>query len=146
MNQLHNKNVRNDNTRITQFDINNMTIQENTSYYDVNSTIQTLNTNNPATPYIYHGQTIHRLAHEYYERNHNNDYKYEMSPPIAYIFNDPLSRNTAFHITLQDAQATDAYDFNNFYSSILKELNDNFGWAPFQPNDYVEPFDGVIST
>ena len=55
MNQLHNKNVRNDNTRITQFDINNMTIQENTSYYDVAATIQTLNTNRPEgnAPYIY---------------------------------------------------------------------------------------------
>jgi len=62
------------------------------------------------------------------------------------IFNDPLSRNTAFNITLQDTQATDAYDFNKLYLSILKELHDNFGWAPFQPNDYVEPFDGVIPT
>ncbi len=77
MNQLHNQNVRNDNTRITQFDIHNLTIQENTSYYDVASTIQTLNTNRPednsvATPYIYHGQTIHRLAHEYYEKHHHH--------------------------------------------------------------------------
>ena len=56
-----------------------------------------------------------------------------MSPQIADIFNDPLSRNAAFNITLHDTQATDAYDFNKLYSSILKELNDNFGWAPFQP-------------
>jgi hypothetical protein len=154
MNQLHHKNVRNDNTRSTQFDINTMTIQENTSYYDVASTIQTLNThagepvggNSVATPYVYNGQTIHRLAHEYYEGNHNNDYKSEMSPQIAYIFNDPLSRNTAFNVTLHDTQATDAYDFNKLYSSILKQLNDKFGWAQFQPNDYVERFDGVIST
>ncbi len=69
-----------------------------------------------------------------------------MSPQVADIFNDPLSRNTAFNITLQDTQATDAYDFNKLYSSILKDVNDKFGWAQFQPNDYVEPFDGVIST
>ncbi len=69
-----------------------------------------------------------------------------MSPQIAYIFDDPLSRNTGFNTTLQDIQATDAYDFNKLYSSILKQLNDKFGWAQFQPNDYVEPFDGVIST
>ncbi len=25
-------------------------------------------------------------------------------------------------------------------------MNDKFGWAQFQPNDYVESFDGVIST
>ena len=69
-----------------------------------------------------------------------------MSPQIADIFNDPLSRNTALNITLHDTQATDASDFNKLYSSILQQLNDTFGWAPFQPNDYVERFDGVIST
>ena len=69
-----------------------------------------------------------------------------MSPQIANIFDDTLSRNTAFNITVQDIQATDAYDFNKLYSSILKQLNDKFGWAQFQPNDYVERFDGVIST
>ena len=69
-----------------------------------------------------------------------------MSPQIANIFDDTRSRNTAFNITLQDVQATDAYDFNKLYSSILKQLDDKFGWPQFQPNDNVEPFDGVIST
>ena len=69
MNQLHNSNARNDNTRITQFDIvqYKLTIQENASYNDATSTIQTLNSQISNT-YIYHGQTIHRLAHEYYEK------------------------------------------------------------------------------
>jgi hypothetical protein len=53
LNQLHHKNVRNDNTRITQFDIHNMTIQENTSYKEVALTIQTLNISNTDKPYIY---------------------------------------------------------------------------------------------
>jgi hypothetical protein len=59
---------------ITQLNIGNITIQENTSYGDVASTIEHLNTNITidADKYMYHGQTIHRLAHEYYERNHNN--------------------------------------------------------------------------
>ncbi len=107
MNQLHNSNVRNDNTRITQFDIiqYKVTIQENASYNDVNATIQTLNSQISNT-YIYHGQTIHRLAHEYYETNYNNDYKSEMSPQIADIFDDKSAHNTAFNITLQDTQAT----------------------------------------
>ncbi len=69
-----------------------------------------------------------------------------MSPQIADIFDDKSAHNTAFNITLQDTQATDAYDFNKLYSSILKQLNDKFGWAQFQPNDLVETFDGVIST
>ena len=42
MNLLYNKNVRTDNTRIIQFDINNMTIQENTDYKEVVSTIDIL--------------------------------------------------------------------------------------------------------
>ncbi len=70
MNQLHTFNVRNDNTRITQFEIvqYKLTIQENASYNDVNSTIQTLDSQISNT-YIYNGQSIHRLAHEYYEKN-----------------------------------------------------------------------------
>ena len=43
LNLLYNKNVRTDNNRIIQFDINNMTIQENKDYREVASTIQTLN-------------------------------------------------------------------------------------------------------
>ena len=43
LNLLYNKNVRTDNNRIIQFDINNMTIQENKDYREVASTIETLN-------------------------------------------------------------------------------------------------------
>ena len=39
-NKLFNKNVRTDHSRVTQFDIGNMTIQENTDYRAVESTIQ----------------------------------------------------------------------------------------------------------
>ena len=93
-NLLYNKNVRTDNARIIQFDINNITIQENTDYREVASTIETLNKNiNPEdNKYIYHGQTIHRLAHEYYERNFNKDYVSEMSPQVSNIFNDKLAK------------------------------------------------------
>ena len=35
-----------------------------------------------------------------------------MSPQVADIFNGKSSKNTAFNITLQDVQATDAYEFN----------------------------------
>ena len=58
--------------------------------------------------YIYHGHSIHRLAHEYYEHNFNNDYKSEMSPHVNDTFNGRSSNNTAFNITLKDVQATDA--------------------------------------
>lgn len=64
LNLLYNKNVRTDNTRIIQFDINNMTIQENTDYKEVVSTIDILNTDivSDKDKYFYHGQSIHRLA------------------------------------------------------------------------------------
>ena len=42
-NLLYNKNVRTDNGQIIQFDINKITIQENTDYKEVATTIDTLN-------------------------------------------------------------------------------------------------------
>ena len=103
MNLWYNKNVRTDNTRIVQFDINNMTIQENTDYTEVASTIETLNKDSVLDndKYNYHGQYIHRLAHEYHERNHHKDYKSEMPPQVTDIFNDTSSKNTAITITFR---------------------------------------------
>jgi len=99
-NKLFNKNVRTDHSRITQFDIGNVTIQENTDYKAVASTIERLNSST-TEEYVYHGQSIHRLAHEYYERNHDKDYQSQLSPQVADIFNDKLSTNTALNITLK---------------------------------------------
>ena len=90
-NKLFNKNVRTDHSRVTQFDIGNMTIQENTDYRAVESTIQKLNSDT-TEEYVYHGQSIHRLAHEYYERNHNKKYQFQLSPQVAHVFNDKLSK------------------------------------------------------
>ena len=71
-NQLHNKNVRTENNIVTQFNIKHITIQEKPTYREVVSTIEKLNVT--ASPkYLYHGQSIHRLAHEYYERDYNKD-------------------------------------------------------------------------
>jgi len=144
-NKLFNKNVRTDHSRIIQFDIGNMTIQENTGYIAVASTIQKLNSNT-TEEYIYHGQSIHRLAHEYYERNHNKNYKSQLSPQVANVFNDKLSKNTAFNITLKETQATHAYDFNKLYASILRCCGDDFGWCQYMPTDFIQPFDGQITT
>ena len=95
------KNVRADNRRIVQFDINNMTIQENTDYRETASTIETLNKYIVLDEegYFCHGQSILRLAFEYYERNYNKEYKSELSPQIADIFNGTSSKNTSFNIT-----------------------------------------------
>ena len=85
LNKLHNKNVRTENNTIVQFNIKNITIQENTTYKDVASTIEKLNVmESPA--YLYHGQSIHRLAHEYYEQNYNKDYTSNMTPQVSELF------------------------------------------------------------
>ena len=78
-NTLHNLNVRTENNKIVQFNINGITIQENPTYKDVSSTIDKLNFNQEQK-YVYHGQSIHRLAHEYYERNYNKDCSSQMTP------------------------------------------------------------------
>ena len=94
MKLLYNHTVRTDNRRIIQFDINNMTIQANTYYKEVASTIETLNKDIVLgeDTYTYHGQSIHRLAFEYYERNYSKEYKSELSPQIADIFNGTSSK------------------------------------------------------
>ena len=87
------------------------------------------------------------MAHEYYERNHDKNYQSQLSPQVAHVFNDKLSKkNTAFNITLKDTQATHAYDFNKLYASILRCCGDDFGWCQYIPTDYIEPFDGQITT
>ena len=148
LNKLFNKNVRTDHTRIIQFDIGHMTIQENINYREVASTIERLNSTitSDAERYVYHGQPLHRLAHEYYERNHNKDFKSQLSPQVADIFNDRSSKNTAFNITLKEVQATHAYDFNKLYASILQCCGDDFGWCQYMPTGCVQQFDGCITT
>ena len=69
-----------------------------------------------------------------------------MSPQVAHVFNDKLSKNAAFNITLKDTQATHAYDFNKLYASILRCCGDDFGWCQYIPTDYIEPFDGQVTT
>ena len=126
-NMLYNKNVRVDNTRITQFNIGNITIQENTSYEDVASTIEHLNTNITidVDKYLYHGQSIQRLAHEYYERNNNKNYNSQISPQVADVYNDPLSKNTAFNKTLKDVEHTPSTLITcmHTYSNVAAMIN-----------------------
>ena len=48
--------------------------------------------------YIYNGQTIHRLAHEFYERNFNKDHISGMSPQVSNMCNDKLAKKTQHSI------------------------------------------------
>jgi hypothetical protein len=80
-NKLHNKNIRIENNLVTQFNIKSITIQENPTYREVESTIEKLNVT--ASPkYLYHGQSIHRLAQKYYGINYNKDYTSQMTPQV----------------------------------------------------------------
>ena len=79
--QLHNSNVCVQYNELAQFNISGMTFQENPTYRDVSSTIDKLNLmlTYQEPKQLYHGQPIHRLAHEYYERNYNKDYTSQMT-------------------------------------------------------------------
>jgi hypothetical protein len=145
-NKLHNKNIRVENNFVTQFNIKGITIQENETYKEVESTIERLNIT--AFPkYLYHGQSIHRLANEYYEMNYNKDYTSQMTPQILELFNSDLCKNTGFNITLKNKEPTHCYDFNKLYAFVLSTCNnDEYGWSQFSPTDETKPFDGTIST
>ena len=147
--ELHNSNIRVEDNKIVQFNIRGMTFQENPTYKDVSSTIDKLNlTLTYQEPkYFYHGQSIHRLAHEYYERNYNKDYTSQMTPQISEVFDSKFCKNTGFNITLKNEEATHAYDFNKLYAYVLSTCNnDQYGWSQYTPTDEIQPFDGVITT
>ena len=147
--KLHSLNVRTENNKIVQFNIGSVTIQEHATYNDVALTINTLNLmlTNQEPKYMYNGQSIHRLAHEYYERNYNKDYTSQMTPQISEIFDSIFCKNTGFNITLKNQEATHAYDFNKLYAYVLSTCNnDQYGWSQYAPTDEIQSFDGVITT
>jgi hypothetical protein len=137
--KLYNKNVKSEHGRITQFNIDDMTIQENLHYDDVERTIDTLNRRGTPSQWIYSGQTIQRLSNEYYNKYYNKDYKSEMSPQLMDVFDSKLSKNTGFNITLSREEATRSYDFNKLYSFILRNCG-SFGWCRYTPTDEVRAF------
>ena len=84
--------MKRENTRI-QFVFKNMTIQENTTYSDAETTINKLSEQLPHTYWksFFIGQSTHRLAHEYYGSHFNPTWKSQMSPQLVapsrkYIF------------------------------------------------------------
>ncbi len=98
---LHNKNIKTVNGQIVQFDIDNMTIQENEKYYRVQDTITRLNKELTSDFYYYKGQSLQMLAHQVYERKYDTNYMSQLSPQVAEIFNDKSSKTTALNIPLK---------------------------------------------
>ena len=125
--------VRMDDSRVHQFNIGDITIQENKDCNDVAETIDTLNSelDPTAEKYIYHGQSIHRLAKGYYDRNFDSEFLSQMSPQVADIFNDRLSKNTSFNLTFENTHAEYAVDFNKHFAQILRCCDgmNMFGWC-----------------
>jgi hypothetical protein len=99
MGRLYNNNVKSEHGQITQFNIENITIQENLHYDNVKETLDKL-----GDDWIYSGQSIQRLAHEYYNKHYNQNYKSDMSPQLMDVFNNTLSKNTGFNVTLSKEQ------------------------------------------
>ena len=145
-NKLHNKTIRIENNLVTQFNIKSITIQENPTYREVESTMEKLNVS--ASPkYLYHGQSIHRLAHEYYEIIYNKDYTSQMTPQVLKLFVSKFCKNAGFNVTLKNEKPTHCFDFNKLYAFVLSTCNDDkYGWSQFMPIDETKPFDGEITT
>ena len=78
--------------RVIQFNIGNITIQENVNYKEVRNTITRINQNITIDKYIYCGQSLQRIAHEYFERNNDKTYMSQMSPELANVFDNALSK------------------------------------------------------
>ena len=95
--------VRMESSRVYQFNIDNITIQENKDYNAVAETMAILNSELQPNveKFIYCGQSIHRLAKSYYDRNFDCEFVSQMSPQVAYIFNDRMSKNTSFNLPLK---------------------------------------------
>ena len=163
---IHNSNIKlsSDNV-ITSFRYTNdngdtIEIQENASYLDVSDTINTLNitetiTNNAKSyvdeegnivvpcntheyndKYFYTGQTIHRLAYDYYTKEYDKNITSYCSPQIY----DMLKNNVnAPFLEFYSDKSNIAYDINKQYTNILKNC-DKYGWCVYTPTDEIEPF------
>jgi len=112
-------------SRVYQFNIGDITIQENKDYNAVAETIDTLNSElDPnAEKYIYHGQSVHILAKSYYDRNFDTEFLSHMSPQVADISNDRMAKNTSFNITFENTHAEYGVDFKKHFAQILRECD-----------------------
>ena len=63
-----------------------------------------------------------RLAKQYYDRNCDSDLS-QMSPQVADIFNDRMSKHTSFNLTFENAQAEYAVDFKKHYAQFLRSCD-----------------------
>ena len=131
--------------RVYQFNIGDITIQENKDHNVVGETIDALNSELEPNEdkYINHGQSTHRSAKEYYDRNFDSDFMSPTSPQLADIFNDRMSKNTLFNLTFENTQAEYAVDYNKHYAQILRSCDGlhMFGWCQYTPTDEVESYD-----
>jgi hypothetical protein len=133
--------------RVTRFSLSeNIIYEENVDYMDVKCTIDELNDGVAVEKqkYVYTGQPLHMLAHEYYMNTYDKRIESSMSPQIFEIFESQLSKNSAFN-EFYDKHIDIAIDKNKFYAFILQTC-DSFGWSRFTPEDEIQHFDGEIQT
>ena len=87
------------NNKIISFQMGCITLEENTNYEDIRYTIDELNLkiedNN--LKYNYTGQSIHRLAYQYFTNNYDKNILSHCSPQLYDILVDKSSINSPFY-------------------------------------------------
>ena len=137
---IYNSGIKMNNHKITRFEINDMIVEENPQYHEVQATIDTLNdyVKSDKDKYFYHEQSLHSLAMEYFNKEFNNDIFSFLSPEVLDALESCKNAPpTEFYRT--DAEV--AFDKNKCYANILK-WGDKFGWAKLTAVDEIQPYDG----
>ena len=131
---------------ITGFHMDNVFIEENEHYHDIQMTIETLNEGmvKATDKYVYSGQSHHSLAYAYYTNNYDKKIISICSPQLYDILTSKACMNSPF-LEFYREQGETAYDKNKQYTHILMNC-DEYGWCKFMPTDEVKPFDGSIDT
>ena len=149
---IHNGFVKVDsnNNRIVGFKMGHILLEENPSYHTVKYTMETLNINigNDSLKYNYTGQSIHRLAYQYYTNNYDKNIISHCSPQVYDILTDKDNINSPFYefyCKVGYNKGTVAYDINKQYTNILMNC-DMHGWSIFSTTDEVKPVAGNITT
>ena len=123
-----------------------ITIDENESYDDVELTMEKLTSDitKEQDKYKYTGQSIHSLAYAYYTNNYDRQIVSKCSPQVHDILTSKSNIDSPLNEFYADT-AEIAFDVNKQYTNILMNC-DEFGWPMYMPTDQVEKHDGRIDT
>ena len=110
---------------ITGFHLDNVFIEENEHYHDIQMTIETLNEGmvKATDKYVYSGQSHHSLAYAYYTNNYDKKIISICSPQLYDILTSKACMNSPF-LEFYREQGETAYDKNKQYTHILMNCDE----------------------